>query len=344
MPNANAIELFGAPGSPYTRKMVAWLRYRRIPYQVNWSRHDTPEGYPEPKVRLLPTFFLPDANDEVEAVIDSTPIIRRLEAEIPGRSTLPPSPVMQFFNDLLEDYGDEWVTKMMFHYRWAFEHDAACAGPLLASWGDPTVSDDILNRQAAFIADRQINRLYVVGSNDITRPIIEDSYLRLIGLLDGLIQRQGYCLGKRPSAADFAIYGQFTQLATVEPTSMAILMRESARVRSWILRMEDLSGIEVDEDDWLEPEAASTTLKPLLSEIGATYVPVMLANAAAINQGDDEFETTVLEKRWWQPTFNYQARCLQWLREAYFRLSDEERASVNEILAGTGCEALFVPN
>ncbi|HBP14871.1 MAG TPA: glutathione S-transferase, partial [Gammaproteobacteria bacterium] len=55
---------------------------------------------------------------ELEAVVDSTPIIRRLESEIPGRSVIPEDPVIRFLDYLLEDYGDEWLTKAMFHYRW----------------------------------------------------------------------------------------------------------------------------------------------------------------------------------------------------------------------------------
>ena len=335
------IEVFGAPGSPYTRKMVAWLRFRHLPYRINWSRHEVPAGYPEPKVRLLPTFYLNNTDGELEAVVDSTPIIRRLEEEYSGRSTLPTNPAISFLNDLIEDYGDEWVTKMMFHYRWAFEHDATCAGPLLATFGNPQVDDQTVETFAKTVTERQVNRLYVVGSNDITGPIIEDSYRRLIRILDQLVQQQGYCLGSRPSSADFAIYGQFTQLATVEPTPMAILMAESARIRSWIYRLEDLSGLEVAESDWLTPEQAKSSLDSLLREIGSTYVPVMLANAAAINNSEEVFETEVCGSRWWQPKFNYQARCLQTLRQTYFRLDDEHRTTVDSIIEGTGCERLL---
>jgi hypothetical protein len=75
------IELLGLPGSPYTRKMLALLRYRRIPHRVLWgSLFDPPAGYPEPKVKLLPTFYFPSAKG-LEAVVDSTPNIRRLEAD-----------------------------------------------------------------------------------------------------------------------------------------------------------------------------------------------------------------------------------------------------------------------
>ncbi|MBC7103759.1 MAG: glutathione S-transferase N-terminal domain-containing protein [Parvibaculum sp.] len=50
--------LSGAPGSPYTRKMLAVLRYRHIPYRFFLSGHSVPKGLPAPKVALLPTFYL----------------------------------------------------------------------------------------------------------------------------------------------------------------------------------------------------------------------------------------------------------------------------------------------
>ena len=37
MINKDRITLIGLPPSPYTRKMIALLRYRQIPYQVIWE-------------------------------------------------------------------------------------------------------------------------------------------------------------------------------------------------------------------------------------------------------------------------------------------------------------------
>ena len=54
----NPIAVRGAPGSPYTRKMLAVLRYRRFPYRFLvglWTKGEV-DSLPAPMVDLLPTF------------------------------------------------------------------------------------------------------------------------------------------------------------------------------------------------------------------------------------------------------------------------------------------------
>ena len=337
----NPIDLMGAPGSPYTRKMLALMRYREIPFRVHWTTGEVPEGFPTPKVRLLPTYFLPGKDGELEAVTDSTPLIRRFEKEYEGRSVIPTNKVLQFLNDLVEDYADEWLTKAMFHYRWAHEADYNNAGPLLIYWGSSIIDDGTAQGLSDHFTKRQIDRLYVVGSNETTAPIIEAAYVRFVGILDRLIAQKGYVLGGRPCSADFAIFGQMTQLGIIEPTSAKITRDISARVRAWLDRMDDLSGVSPKDDDWFEVETLKEALGPLLSEIGRTYTPVMLANAKAVMVGGKTFETRVDCAPWTQPTFKYQAKTLGWIREAYFDLKSKDQKRVDEILQGTGCEALF---
>ena len=342
MQGSEHIELMGAPGSPYTRKMIGVLRYRRIPHIVYWGSSSIPEGYPQPKVRLLPTFYFCDGEDGARVpVTDSTPIIRRLENDHSERSLIPADPVLSFLNDLIEDYADEWLTKAMFHFRWAHEADWKNAAPLLVYWNTNTAAAETARTFADQFAKRQIDRLYVVGSNEVTAQTIETSYERFIGILDELIARRGFVLGARPSAADFAIYGQLTQLVIVEPTSAAITQRVSQRVRAWVDLMDDLSGVRPSDRDWFEADEAREALAPLISEIGRTYAPAMLANAKAVTAGERTFEAEIDGRPWTQPVFKYQAKCLGWMRAAHASLSGNERGAVNAMQAGTGCENLF---
>jgi len=68
------VEFMGVAGSPYTRKMRALLRYRGIPYRMIGGGQAAAGNRPQPRVRLLPTFYLPDANGDTVAVTDSTPL------------------------------------------------------------------------------------------------------------------------------------------------------------------------------------------------------------------------------------------------------------------------------
>ena len=211
--SSKPLALRGAPGSPYTRKMLAVLRYRRIPYRFLVGLWSKDEDLPAPKVDLLPTFYFETEDGDVEAVVDSTPIIRRLESDVLGRSVIPTDPTVAFISYLLEDYADEWLTKPMFHYRWHYQADIDLAGEILPRWRDLVSSAEEIAPRSQFIRDRQIGRLYVVGSNEITTPVIEDSYKRFLKLLDEHIGNGPFLFGNRPSSADFGLYGQLTQLA-----------------------------------------------------------------------------------------------------------------------------------
>ena len=55
------IKLIGNVASPYTRKMVAYLRYKRIPYEVIWGQPEDiliSMNIEAPKPILLPVFIL----------------------------------------------------------------------------------------------------------------------------------------------------------------------------------------------------------------------------------------------------------------------------------------------
>ena len=335
------LRLKGAPGSPYTRKMLAYMRYRHIPYEFLVGGQLDKLDLPKPKVELLPTFYLPDENGEIQAAVDSTPLIRRFEHEFEGRSTLPAQPIMSFLNYLIEDYGDEWLTKAMFHYRWQYDPDIDKAAKILPRWRGLQTPDEEIAKMEKFISERQISRLYVVGSNDVTAPVIEESYRRFLRILEQMLLRKPFILGERPASCDFAVYAQLTQLARFDPTPSTICLKEAPRVYAWVDVVDDLSGQAAEEYGWVNPGDARDHLFELLCEMGRAYAPTLIANAGAIQNGDKQMQTTVDGKSWEQPVFPYQAKCLQWVREEFAALSLEDQAGVRGILADTGCEALL---
>lgn len=345
MSTQDPVRLVGGTGSPYTQKMVALLRYRRIPYAVTWGQPQQfceAMGIDAPRPVLMPTFFF-EQDGALRATVDSTPIIRRLESEYPGRSVIPDDPALAFVDYLLEDFGDEWCTKYMFHYRWYPQADADNAGTLLPLGMDLTLSSEDLAHFKNFFSERQIGRLYVVGSNDTTAPVIDASYRRFLAALEAHLANQKFMLGLRPGAGDFGIYGQLTQLVGFDPTPRAIAHEVSPRAVAWVDQMADQSGLEPAEQDWLPIEQQPATLKALLAEVGRVYAPAQLANARAVQSGDDTWECEIDGAAWTQQTFPYQAKCLQWTRERYNALADGDRARVDALLAGTGVESMLAP-
>jgi glutathione S-transferase/AcrR family transcriptional regulator len=324
--------LIGSPGSPYTRKMLAVLRYRHIAYRMLFAGSPQAQAMPQPKVRLLPTFYLPGADGTLQPVTDSTPLIRRFEGAFHGRSVIPDDPALAFLSDLIEDYADEWLTKAMFHYRWSYAADIDKAARILPNWQGVPLADDTLAAMGKMFSERQISRLSYVGSNATTGQIIEASYQRLLAILEQHLASHRFLLGDRPASADFGLFGQLSQLAQFDPTPMALTVATSPRVFAWVSSVEDLSGIE--PGDWLGRDDLPATLHDLLAEIGRVYVPVLLANAHAIQNGSPEVRAEVDGMIWVQQPFAYQAKCLGWLRDGYMQLPDEARAFVDSILCG----------
>jgi glutathione S-transferase len=343
MTSLEPVQLVGGTGSPYTQKMVALLRYRRIPYAITWGQPETrceALGVEAPKPTFMPTFFFEEGG-KLTAHCDSTPIIRQLEADHAGRSVLPEDPALAFIDYLIEDFADEWCTKYMFHYRWHFEADADNAGTKLPLSMDVSMPQEAFQQFKDYVSQRQIERLWVVGSNEETAPSIDASYRRFLGAMDAHLANQPFMLGRRPGAGDFGLFGQLSQLVGFDPTSREIAHAVAPRTVGWVDRMPDGSGLMPEDSDWVAVEDQPASLRGLLEEIGRVYTPAQLANAQAVMAQEKTWECDIDGARWHQRTFPYQAKCLQWTRDQYGQLSPADQARVDTLIAGTGIEPML---
>jgi len=336
----------GAPGSPYTRKMLSLLRYRRLPYNFlvgglfDKGIMDT-SHLPKAKVNLMPTIYFKNKLNELESMVDSTFIIRKLENLYIERTVIPKSPVLKFLDYLLEDFADEWLTKATFHYRWTYDQDIKKAGSTLSRWKSLTDNEEKNKVIKDMITERQISRLYVVGSNKTTLEIIEGSYKRILKLIDNNMNNSPYLFGNRPSSSDFSFYGQLTQLAVFDPTPMKLADDIAPRVVAWVGIMDDLSGLEVCDKDWVQDNNLSESFRNIFYEIGSTYIPVLKANYDAVYNNDKEVNVEIQQTVWSQKPFPYQAKCLNWLKDEYQILENNHKKLIDNFLYDTGCELLF---
>ncbi|MEY4010619.1 MAG: hypothetical protein RLZZ93_1311, partial [Actinomycetota bacterium] len=237
--NTHPLKLRGVHGSPYSLKMRAVLRYRHIPFRwvPQGSKWDDLPPFP-----LIPVIAFPDAEGkQTDAQMDSSPLIMRLEEMQADRSIVPVDPVVAFVDYLLEDFADEWVTKAMYHYRWYYDEAIDKARRLLPLDSNQQIPARDWGRFQKYISERQIGRRALVGSTEQNRAPIEESYLRILGLMEAHLETSPFLLGDRPGRGDFALYGQMTQLLRFDPVSARIGIATSPRMVHWVERTDDLS-------------------------------------------------------------------------------------------------------
>jgi glutathione S-transferase len=320
--------IFGIEMSPYSVKVRTYFRYKGIPHQWILRNADSQAEYQKyAKIPLVPLVVTP----QNEGIQDSTPIIERLEPSYPQPSIHPADPVAAFVSALLEEFGDEWGNKWMFHYRWAREVDQIASAGRIASAMMPAADDSTLAAATAQVRQRMVDRVWFVGSNAENAPRIEKSFRETIAMLETHLAKRPYLFGGRPAFADFGMWGQIYE-AWTDPTPGALIEGRAPNVLAWVHRML-FPRVEGDFEPWpsLEP-----TLIPILHEqVGKLFIPWTLANAAAIAKGVEEFSVELAGLNWTQKPQKYHARSLAALRQKYAQIADH--GPVDALLKRAGC-------
>jgi glutathione S-transferase len=347
---ADRYTIFGALGSPYSMKMRAVMRYRRLPHIWATGMAAMAAAQGRVKAPVIPIIQYPDGGFRN----DSTPLIYDLEARHAERSIVPPDPATAFIAHLIEDFSDEWLTKAMFGYRWLREIDQVQMSRWLAfdSMGGGGVAQS--QGAAEVFRARQVGRMAIVGCTEANFPLIEASTRAVLAALEAQVTERFFLFGSRPSLAEFGLYGQISQLG-VDPTPEAMLRADYPYVLRWLLHIDDLSGV---DGEWYAPGTPPVPAVPspavpppavpppavtvLLGLIGAVYFPFLIANAQALAAGGATFRFSALGHDYSQGTFKYQAKCLADLRARFAALPPAARASIEPLLRDSGCLAPLV--
>jgi len=322
-----AYKIIGSELSPYSVKVRSYFRFKGLAH-IWLTRAGDAAGDFERHARLplVPLVITPGG----EGIQDSTPIIDRLERDHPDPSIHPDDPIAAFVSVLIEEFGDEWGNKWMFHYRWAREADILSAAGRIARSMMPTVDEAQLANGIAMVRGRMVPRVSFVGSSPQTAPQIEDSFLDALAILEPHLATRTYLFGNRPAFADFAMWGQLYN-AWTDPTPGAIINATAPNTLAWIHRM-----LWPRAEGAFEPwSSLAPTLTPLLDrQVGRLFMPWTVANAAAIAGGSDDFTVELAGKAWTQKPQKYHAKSLATLREKYKAVADKR--ALDPVLEASG--------
>ena len=343
MTETATLTVIGAPGSPYSRKLRAVLRYRRIPHV--WVHRMSPESraLPQPRVQLLPTVVTATGpGGALEARTDSTPLIRAFERERAGRAAIPPDPVVAFLDAILEDYGDEWLTKAMFHYRWVYagRHRegggaAAALGPDRRAGGrgarDGRDDREAPDRPAL---GRGLQRDHRAGD----RGQLPAAARAARCAPRALALRHGRAAGRERLRAVRSAHparALRSHARRARARGRAASGRVGRRRRGSVRARAHRCGLVVARRD---PADASPRCSP---RPAASTRRSCSRTPPRSQSGAERVECEIDGRPWVQQPFPYQGKCLAWLREAHAALAPADRRAADAALAGTGLERLF---
>ena len=331
----STLELYGMLMSPYSMKMRAYLRYRRIPF--NWRTGLIANHIAETKVQtyMIPVIGYPDGTFEN----DSTPIIDKLEASIAGRRTEPENEADAFLAYLIEDFADEWLLWPFFINRWGTSADQKHNSHwILYEALHGNLTDGVFEPMAEGWASRQIDLVKRTCGSPANDDILNESLHAFLRVMESTVTNGLFFFGSRPSRAEIAIYGILSQL--IQDLSPSADMRENYTFTTrWVSIIDDLSGI---DGEWealsTNPEKLmATPVAEILKMSGKYHLPLLHANAEAMDNGEQYFSFDIDGRKFERETHERHITCLPAPQKRYADLSSESKAALKDVLEESAC-------
>jgi glutathione S-transferase len=326
---AAPLRVHGAEVSYFTGKLEGYLRYKGIPYERVAA---TPRAVRKHTgVAQIPAVELADGR----WLTDTTRIIEWFEAGIPEPQVVPRDPLQAFVSRLLEDYGDEWLWRPAMHYRWSYQPDALLLSGKIARELASDVPAPAFVKRLLVRARQRLLFTRGDGVRAATRAHIEATYLGTLGRMQAILAARPFLLGGAPSLVDFGFFGSMFRHFGMDPTPSTIMRETAPEVYAWVARVWNAragrceGGLEAGiPEEW----------GPVLSEIGATHLQHLAANAEAWKTRRKRFHVEI-QGVWYRGlrTARYRVACLEALRRDYEALPEAAQSDARALLERHGC-------
>lgn len=329
------------PNSPYSCKLRTYMNFKEIPYKrqrINFQTYfvEIPEKV---GMNIMPVLI----DDQDTILQDTTPIMVYLEEKYPDNSCIPRDENLQFLMWLLEDFGDEYLTRFSMHYRWGNDISKNTLSHRLARSMSYGMADMHATKVGPTIAERQTGFDGPLGlTSDEARASLDQQLIDLLTILDKHFETYQFILGDRPSLADFAIYGHMMAHMYQDPASAEIMEGHGSRVCNWldtITEFGDVRGAagQTSFGDWLDlSESLPETLFELLAFVAKTYIPFACGVAKATADSEKSFTANIYGLDTSFRTFQYRAWSFESVQNKFLTLSSP--AFLESILTETGIQ------
>ena len=320
--------VFGGPRSLFTRKLTAALDFYEAGYSIVDRSPFKKDVYQErANTHQIPLLKTPE--DWILA--DTTPMLRMLDGRFPSRRLFPPG-ALGVLAAIVEEVLDEWIARVMVHYRWHYDENALHV--LSRGSGRKLQLSDLKDSEIYRWGPRACR---ATGTElPSQQRAAEDEYIRMLESLENQLVATRYALGDRPSAVDAILLGGLRAHTLADPIPD---LSRFKKILVWAkLCEEGWDGY----GDWASFPGSTPFANHMIGIAEAEYKPFVLGNARALQSKKKIFDITTYGEKTTYLTRDYPERSREMLKRfSYTVLTSAELAIADRWLVETKLMELF---
>ncbi|MEM7003355.1 MAG: glutathione S-transferase family protein [Pseudomonadota bacterium] len=322
--------IHGAPMSLFTRKLEAAFDFYGVAYQqARKGTRDDSDLERRAGSHQIPVLTTP----ENWAVADTTPIMNFMDQRFPARRMFPLG-LAGLMVHVVEEILDEWVSRVMVHYRWHYPENTRDV--LARGFGVELSLEEAMQHPVAQWGPRACR---ATGTElPEHQQAAEREYIALLEALEQQLAETAFALGERPCAVDCMLMGGLRAHTNRDPIPDLSVFE---RTLAWDTQAS--SG-------WQGGGAALAVAeitgfgRHVLALGRDHYAPFLLGNAAALAAGQKAFVVDTYGVPCSYLTRPYPERSRQMICDRIrYQLNDAEREAAQGWLDDHGLLECFWP-
>lgn len=277
------VTLYGMKISMFTGKVRSYLIKQGIAFNeiAPVTEHFQSVILPQIGRRIIPVIETSDGT----LIQDTTDIIDYFEdRKDVVLSAYPKDTLTKLLSLILELFGDEGLLRPAMHYRWNFpDRTDGFITHGFGGWQGPDVSEDDKARVKKTMTKFN-GFLPALGVSKDTIPEIEQSFGKLLDILEAHFVRTPYFFGDHPTIGDYGMMCSLYAHLARDPVPASLMKNRAPSLYRWTERM---NAPHADYSDMPYYQASGDlpeTLAPLFQYIADYFLPELRMNVEVMDK------------------------------------------------------------